>query len=94
MTHTGNTVGLVKIEQRGRSPGTEGNKPAEAVEAEPEKQPSAYPKCGMPLPCRVNGFDAIDALRCPNCDALFEQEKFVCVLLVEHGTAAKDYWAV
>ena len=53
-------------------------KPIEsAVTAEPEKQ-SACPKCGMPLPCDVKGFDVIDALRCPNCDALFEQGTFVC----------------
>jgi hypothetical protein len=43
------------------------SKPAEAVESEPENAPSACPKCGMPLPCGVNGFDVIDALRCPNC---------------------------
>jgi hypothetical protein len=53
-------------------------KPIEpTVTAEPEKK-STCPKCGMPLPCGVNGFDAIDVLRCPNCDALFEQGKFVC----------------
>ena len=36
------------------------------------------PKCGMPLPCDLSGFDVIDALRCPNCDALFERGGFVC----------------
>lgn len=50
-------------------------KPIASVTAEPK--PSACPKCGMPLPCDLN-FDVIDALRCPNCDALFEQGKFVC----------------
>ena len=54
------------------------SKPAETVESEPDKPSSTCPKCGMPLPCGVNGFDVIDALRCPNCDALFEQGKFVC----------------
>src|SRR5712671_1143082 len=51
-------------------------KPIESVTAEPEK--SACPKCGMPLPCDLKTFDVIDALRCPNCDALFEQGRFVC----------------
>src|SRR5712671_4217129 len=48
-----------------------------AVTAEPETQ-SACPKCGMPLPCDLKTFDVIDLLRCPNCDALFEQGRFVC----------------
>jgi hypothetical protein len=39
---------------------------------------SACPKCGMLLPCDLRSFDVIDAFRCPNCDALFEQGKFVC----------------
>jgi hypothetical protein len=52
-------------------------KPIEpAVTAEPKL--SACPKCGMPLPCDLKGFDVIDLLRCPHCDALFEQGKFVC----------------
>jgi hypothetical protein len=52
-------------------------KPIEsAVTAEPEK--SACPKWGMPLPCDLKAFDVIDALRCPHCDALFEQGTFVC----------------
>jgi len=37
----------------------------------------ACPKCGIPLPCAAN-FDSIDALRCPECDALFERGQFVC----------------
>ena len=49
-----------------------------SVESEPQTAPPACPKCGMPLPCDLKGFDVIDALRCPNCDALFEQGKFVC----------------
>jgi hypothetical protein len=52
------------------------SKPIEAVESEPENQ-SACPKCGMPLPCAVDSFDSIDVLRCPECDALFEQGRFV-----------------
>src|SRR5258708_34807189 len=52
-------------------------KPIEdSASAEPDKR-SACPKCGMPPPC-VSGFNSIDAPRCPNCDALFEQGKFVC----------------
>ncbi len=54
------------------------SKPADAVESEAEKVPSACPKCGMPLPCGIDGFDAIDVLRCPECDALFERGRFVC----------------
>jgi len=42
------------------------SKPAGAVESEPEKAPSVCPKCGMPLPCGIDGFDAIDVLRCPS----------------------------
>jgi hypothetical protein len=48
-------------------------KPIEsAVTAKPEKQ-STCPKCRMPLPCDLKGLDVIDALRCPECDALFER---------------------
>jgi uncharacterized C2H2 Zn-finger protein len=54
------------------------SKPAEAVESEPDKATSACPKCGMPLPCGIDSFDAIDVLRCPECDALFERGQFVC----------------
>src|SRR5882762_12033976 len=54
------------------------SKPAEAVESKPEKPLSACPKCGMPLPCGIESFDVVDALRCPNCDALFERGQFVC----------------
>ena len=54
------------------------SKPAEAMESEPQKAPSGCPKCGMPLPCGIDGFDAIDVLRCPECDALFERGRFVC----------------
>jgi hypothetical protein len=54
------------------------SKPADAVESKSQKTPSACPKCGMPLPCGVDGFDAIDVLRCPECDALFERGRFVC----------------
>lgn len=53
------------------------SKPAGTVEAEPQRAPSACPKCGMPLPC-IAGFDSIDVLRCPECDALFERGQFVC----------------
>ncbi len=53
------------------------SKPAE-VGSEPEKAPSACPKCGMPLPCGADSFDSIDALRCPECDALFEHGRFIC----------------
>jgi hypothetical protein len=49
-----------------------------AVESEPQKAPSTCPKCGMPLPCGTDSFDVIDALRCPECDALFEHGRFVC----------------
>jgi DNA-binding NarL/FixJ family response regulator len=35
------------------------------------------PKCGQPFPFSVD-LNVIDALRCPNCDALFEYGKFVC----------------
>ncbi|HEY4817781.1 MAG TPA: response regulator transcription factor [Candidatus Acidoferrum sp.] len=35
------------------------------------------PKCGQPFPFSIE-LDVIDALRCPNCDALFEYGKFVC----------------
>jgi hypothetical protein len=52
-------------------------KPAEVVEPEPQKAPSACPKCGMPLPCAA-AFDSIDVLRCPECDALFERGQFIC----------------
>jgi len=51
-----------------------GQQPAEAVESKPEKPLSACPKCGMPLPCGIESFDVVDALRCPNCDALFERD--------------------
>src|SRR5712672_563803 len=54
------------------------SKPTETVESSTKKPSSACPKCGMPLPCGIDSFDSIDALRCPNCDALFEQGKFVC----------------
>ncbi len=54
------------------------SKPAEAGESGPERIPSACPKCAMPLPCGIESFDAVDAMRCPNCDALFEHGHFVC----------------
>ncbi len=54
------------------------SKPAEIVESNPKKPPSACPKCGLPLPCGIDSFDLIDVLRCPNCDALFEAGQFVC----------------
>jgi uncharacterized C2H2 Zn-finger protein len=53
------------------------SKPAEAGQSESQKAP-ACPKCGMPLPCGIETFDAIDVLRCPECDALFERGQFVC----------------
>ena len=55
------------------------SKPAEAVELEPDKvNSSTCPKCGMPFPFCIDNFDSADALRCPNCDALFERGQFVC----------------
>jgi uncharacterized C2H2 Zn-finger protein len=45
------------------------------VESGPDK--ITCPKCGMPLP-NIAEFDLVDALRCPNCDALFEHGQFVC----------------
>src|SRR5258706_4377604 len=42
------------------------------------KIPSTCPKCGEPLPFCIANFDVIDALRCPNCDALFECGGFLC----------------
>ncbi len=36
------------------------------------------PKCGDCFPFCIDNFDAIDVLRCPNCDALFERGRFVC----------------
>src|SRR5712671_222091 len=44
----------------------------EAVGSELEQPSPACPTCGMPLPCGIDSFDSMDALRCPNCDALFE----------------------
>jgi hypothetical protein len=52
--------------------------PPKPLESEPDKAISACPKCGMPLPCGIDGFDVVDALRCPHCDALFERGRFVC----------------
>jgi hypothetical protein len=53
-------------------------KPAETMEAEPQKATLACPKSGMPLPCGADSFDSLDVLRCPECDALFERGQFVC----------------
>jgi hypothetical protein len=50
-------------------------KGSEDSAAEPDK--ISCPKCGMPLPCIAES-DSVDALRCPNCDALFERGQFVC----------------
>jgi hypothetical protein len=40
-----------------------------------KKKPPA--ECGQPFPFCFD-LDVIDALRCPNCDALFEHGKFIC----------------
>ena len=53
-------------------------KPIESGVIVEQGKQSACLKCGMPLPCDLKGFDVIDLLRCPNCDSLFEQGKFVC----------------
>jgi hypothetical protein len=42
------------------------------------KPPSICPKCDEPFPFCIDNFHVIDALRCPNCDALFERGRFVC----------------
>jgi uncharacterized C2H2 Zn-finger protein len=44
----------------------------------PKPKAATCPKCGSPLPCLMTDFDSIDVLRCPECDALFEQGNFVC----------------
>jgi hypothetical protein len=46
-------------------------------ESKPGKASSCL-KCGMDLPCGIDGFDAVDALRCSHCDTLFERGQFVC----------------
>jgi hypothetical protein len=55
------------------------SKPAEAGESEPQKAQSACPKMRNAL-ARVGSirFEAVDALRCPNCDALFERGQSAC----------------
>jgi hypothetical protein len=36
------------------------------------------PMCGKPWPWGHSKMDTHFALRCPNCDALFENDRFVC----------------